>query len=50
MNLFNYLIYLFEVLPNIDPSNQDQLALHLPWSTTLPEASCVPNKSKKKHK
>nr|WP_231784174.1 IS66 family transposase [Lentibacillus sp. JNUCC-1] len=46
LNPFNYLSYLFEALPNMDPTDQDQLAQFLPWSTTLPEACRVPNKSK----
>ncbi len=34
---FEYLKYLFEQLPNTDITNQDILALYLPWSADLPD-------------
>jgi len=46
LNPFHYLNYLFEVLPNIDTTNQEQLAQYMPWSTTLPQECRVPSKSK----
>lgn len=46
LNPFNYLKYLFEILPNIDLTDKTQLDSLMPWSATLPEACHVPNKSK----
>ena len=46
LNPFNYLTYLFEVLPNIDIEDYSKLNQLLPWSSTLPEECHVPNKSK----
>ncbi len=46
LNPFNYLSYLFEVLPNIDAADKSKLDQLLPWSSTLPEECHVPNKSK----
>ncbi len=34
---FQYLTYLFEELPNINPQNMDELDALLPWSETLPK-------------
>lgn len=34
---FEYLKYLFEQLPNTDITNQDILAIYLPWSADLPD-------------
>ncbi|EJR58078.1 hypothetical protein IK3_05227 [Bacillus toyonensis] len=36
LNPLSYLTYLFEQLPNIDPSNKEALDRLLPWSATLP--------------
>lgn len=46
LNPFHYLNYLFEVLPNIDTTNKDQIATLLPWSKTLSKECYVPNKTK----
>ena len=46
LNPFNYLSYLFEELPNMDTTDNEQLAQFLPWSATLPQECHVPNKSK----
>ena len=40
---FNYLKYLFEILPNVDIEDQDALDKLLPWSDTLP-SECRVNK------
>lgn len=37
LNVFQYFIYLFETLPNIDLTNNEELQRLLPWSTELPE-------------
>jgi transposase len=37
LNVFQYLIYLFETLPNIDLNNTENIQALLPWSTELPE-------------
>lgn len=37
LNVFQYFIYLFETLPNIDLKNSEKLQRLLPWSTELPE-------------
>ncbi|MET1250499.1 transposase, partial [Sporolactobacillus sp. STCC-11] len=34
---FQYLIYLFEQLPNLEEQNEDALDQLLPWSSRLPE-------------
>ncbi|WXJ87494.1 hypothetical protein MHOCP_15210 [Moorella humiferrea] len=36
LNPFQYLIYLFERLPNLDLEDKDALDELLPWSNTLP--------------
>ncbi|WP_433542271.1 transposase domain-containing protein [Neomoorella humiferrea] len=36
LNPFQYLIYLFEKLPNLDLQDKDALDQLLPWSETLP--------------
>lgn len=41
LNPFNYLTYLFEMLPNIDTEDMNALDQLLPWSTTLPEVCHV---------
>lgn len=43
---FHYLKYLFEKLPTIDLSDQEQLDQLLPWSDTLPEECRSPLKKK----
>jgi transposase len=37
LNIFHYLIHLFETLPNIDINNSTKLNELVPWSTELPE-------------
>jgi transposase len=37
LNVFQYLIYLFETLPNINLNNTENIQALLPWSTELPE-------------
>lgn len=37
LNVFQYLIYLFEILPNMDLSDSQKLQTLVPWSTDLPE-------------
>jgi len=37
LNPYNYLVYLFEKLPNIDITDHDSLDQLLPWSGSLPE-------------
>jgi transposase len=37
LNPFNYLVYLFDKLPNIDIDNKNILDEFMPWSETLPE-------------
>lgn len=37
LNIFNYLQYLFSALPNINTSDEKELARYLPWSPDLPE-------------
>jgi hypothetical protein len=41
---YNYLVYLFEQLPNIDMADQDQAAIDnlLPWSDILPQECRMP--------
>src|SRR5699024_9857744 len=46
LNPFNYLKYLFEILPNMDIEDHSKLDQLLPWSSTLLEACHVPTKSK----
>src|SRR5690625_192575 len=46
LNPFNYLKYLFEVLPNMDMADKERLDQILPWSTTIPEECRVPIKTK----
>ena len=41
---FHYLTYLFEKLPNIDPTDDEQLDALLPWSESLPKICKVPVK------
>jgi transposase len=43
LNVFHYLTYLFERLPNIDLTDLDELQKHVPWSEELPD-SCYLNK------
>jgi hypothetical protein len=40
---FQYLTYLFEMLPNIDIENIDELDALLPWSNSIP-ADCQVSK------
>ncbi|OIQ58499.1 transposase IS66 family protein [Moorella thermoacetica] len=42
LNLFHYLIHLFEKLPNLDLQDKDALDQLLPWSETLPPV-CLAN-------
>ena len=37
LNIFYYLTYLFEQLPNIDTNNLEELDQLLPWSDSLPD-------------
>lgn len=37
LNVFNYLQHLFSSLPNINTSDENELARYLPWSPDLPE-------------
>jgi hypothetical protein len=39
---YNYLVYLFEQLPNIDTGDQAAIDRLLPWSDTLPEECRMP--------
>jgi transposase len=39
LNPFEYLLHLFEQLPNIDGKNPDALQKLLPWNVVLPEKS-----------
>ena len=39
---YNYLVYLFEQLPNIDTTNPDAVRRLLPWSDELPEECRMP--------
>lgn len=41
---FEYLIYLFEQLPNVDTNDQNVLDRLLPWSDTLPDNCRMSNK------
>lgn len=41
---YNYLVYLFEQLPNIDINNADAIDELMPWSDKLPEDCKMPNK------
>ncbi|MBD1373296.1 transposase domain-containing protein [Hazenella sp. IB182357] len=45
LNLFHYLTYLFETLPNVDVQNQAVLDSLLPCSPTSPDICQVPNKT-----
>ena len=42
LNPFQYLIYLFEQLPNLDTRDKDALDQLLPWSASLPPV-CLAN-------
>lgn len=44
LNPFYYLEYLFEKLPNIDITDQNQIDQLLPWSDQLPDRCKVPKK------
>jgi len=44
LNPFYYLEYLFEKLPNIDTTVQDQINQLLPWSENLPTHLKIPKK------
>ncbi len=41
---YNYLIYLFEQLPNIDTGDNAVIDSLLPWSVNLPENCRMPHK------
>jgi len=43
LNPFQYLSYLFEKLPNLDPEDSNALDQLLPWSNSLPPV-CSANK------
>ena len=43
LNLFNYIAYLLEKLPNIDLEDKQELDKLLPWSSELPSTCRVPN-------
>jgi hypothetical protein len=43
LNPFQYLIYLFEKLPNLDPQDKNALDQLLPWSASLPSFCRVNN-------
>ncbi len=38
LNVFEYLVHLFETLPNINLEDEKQLHRLLPWSEELPDA------------
>jgi len=42
---YNYLVYLFEQLPNIDTGDQAAIDRLLPWSNTLPEECRMPQEN-----
>ena len=42
---YNYLVYLFEQLPNIDTGDQAAIDRLLPWSDTLPEECRMPQEN-----
>ena len=44
LNPYNYLVYLFERLPNVDTSDVAVVDALLPWSGTLPEDCRIPAK------
>jgi transposase len=44
LNPLTYLTYRFEILPNIDTTDQTKLDELLPWSTKLPDSCRVPIK------
>lgn len=47
LNVFKYLTYLFEELPNIDLEDFNQLDALLPWKETIPnEILLIPKNSK----
>jgi hypothetical protein len=47
LNVFKYLTYLFEKLPNIDLEDFNQLDALLPWKKTIPnEILLIPKNSK----
>ena len=41
---FNYLIHLFEQLPNVDAKDPTVIDNLLPWSVVLPDDCRMPNK------
>jgi len=41
---YNYLMYLFEQLPNVDTNDPDVIDSLLPWSDILPEECRLPAK------
>lgn len=43
LNVFSYLTYVFEKLPNIDINDPDALDSLLPWSDSLPDSCKKPN-------
>ncbi|MTH55804.1 IS66 family transposase [Bacillus mangrovi] len=45
LNVFQYLVYLFETMPNIDHKDSQKIEGLMPWSKTLP-GSCYLNKEK----
>lgn len=47
LNPYYYLRHLFEVLPNVDLTDEDALDKLMPWSTMLPVTCIVFNKSSK---
>jgi len=46
LNPYYYLKYLFEQMPNIDISNQEELDKLMPWSESIPNKCKISNTNK----